>query len=534
MTLPESKNIVRCCFIQLYSDLQPANAEPLSIEKLAGAIQSSLTDVSTHLYTLGTFQTLDERASVMTNIVNEGFNLIGFSCPQGTYEIALEALSAIHSFSAPYIVLGHALPTSLPELFLLPYPDTFIVRGWGESAIVALCRQIQDHCVQPELVPGLTYIDSDGRRCDNPLVWTEILPPTHRVDPKRYFARVEASRGCHYNVCTFCSRPPLRPDQRPWMRIDSTNVLAEIERLVQLGVTTFTFTDEDFVGDDANSALDLARKLCRFPNLDFALSVRADNILLPNGSAQENHLRWQIFQTLRDAGLTLVFVGIESFAPTQLRRYGKGTSPENNIEAIHLLERLNIELELGLILFDPLVTLDELRTNVQALKKTGFWRYAGQVFSFLRPQIDTPYVKHLKQRGLLGELHVNTAEYAATYQDSRVAHIAQYCKEWNKIHQRLYMALRNVNRSELGTGRFVHTVHRYRYLQLDLLEALLAEVYKEDKDVFLNPRKWYKELTTIAQDLLCHLQSLSCRTKIEDELFDIVLPFSRRVKSSFV
>ncbi len=534
MTLPESKNIVRCCFIQLYSDLQPANAEPLSIEKLAGAIQNSLTGVSVHLYTLGTFQSQDERTSVMTNIVNEGYNLIGLSCPQGTYEIALEALSTVHSLPAPYIVLGHALPTSLPELFLLPYPHAFIVRGWGESAITTLCEQIQNRRIQPELVPGLTYIDNDGHRRDNPLVWTETLSATHRVDPKRYFARVEASRGCHYNVCTFCSRPPLRPDQHPWMRINSANVLAEIEHLVQLGVTTFTFTDEDFVGDDANGALDLARKLCRLPNLDFALSVRADNIFIPNGSERENHLRWQIFQTLRDAGLTLVFVGIESFAPTQLRRYGKGTSPENNIEAIHMLERLNIELELGLILFDPLVTLDELYANVQALKKTGFWRYAGQIFSFLRPQIDTPYVKLLKQRGLLGELQINTAEYTALYQDSRVARIAQYCKEWNKTHHRLYMALRNVNRSELGIGRFVNTVHRYRYLQLDLLEALLAEVYLEEGDVFLNPRRWYKDLTTIAQELRCHLQSLSSRTQIEDELFDIVLPFSGRVKSSFV
>jgi radical SAM superfamily enzyme YgiQ (UPF0313 family) len=522
MSLFEAKHVVRCCFIQLYGDLQPANAEPLSIEKLAGAIHSSFETISVQLYVLGTFQTEEEKVRIMSDIVQEKYDLIGLSCPQGTYEIALETLSAIYALPAPYVVLGHALPTNLPEIFLLPYPQVFIVRGWGESAIVALCRQILERHIQPEFVPGLTYLDKDGRRHDNPPDWTDAPPPTDRIDPGRYFARVEGSRGCHYNVCTFCSRPPLRANQPPWMRISSRNVLAEIERLVQMGVTTFTFADEDFIGNDPDGAYDLARQLCQFPNLDFALSVRTDNIFVPSGSEQENRLRRQILQTLKDAGLSLVFVGIESFAPTQLRRFGKGTSPENHIKAIRLLESLNIELELGLILFDPLVTLDELRANVQALKKTGLWCYAGQLFSFLRPQVGTPYVKLLKQQGLLGELRVNMAEYTASYQDDRAAYIAQYCKEWNKSHHRLYMALRNVNRSELGTGRFVNAVHRYRYLQLVILETLLEQVVEENGGGVPDLHLWSKDLAAITQELRFHLRSLSSRTSIEDHLLNII------------
>src|SRR5579884_1524993 len=134
MSLFQAKNVVRCCFIQLYGDLQPANAEPLSIEKLAGAIHSSLESISVDLYVLGSFQTAEERVRIMTDIVQEKYDLIGLSCPQGTYEIALEALSTIYTLPAPHVVLGHALPTTLPEIFLLPYPEVLIVRGWGESA----------------------------------------------------------------------------------------------------------------------------------------------------------------------------------------------------------------------------------------------------------------------------------------------------------------------------------------------------------------------------------------------------------------
>lgn len=519
----EAKHIVRCCFIQLYGDLQPANAEPLAIETLAGAIHNSFLDtISVQLYILGTFQTAEERVSIMTGIVQEKYDLIGISCPQGTYEIALEALSAIYALPAPYVVLGHALPTSLPEIFLFPYPEVLIVRGWGESAIVALCRQILECHIQPKFVPGLTYLDKDGSRHDNPPDWADAPPPAVRIDPGRYFARVEGSRGCHYNVCTFCSRPPLRADQHSWMRISSTKVLSEIERLVEMGVTTFTFADEDFIGNDPVGAYDLACQLCKFPKLDFALSVRTDNILVPGGPVEENRLRLQILQTLRDAGLSLVFVGIESFAPTQLRRFGKGTSPENHIAAIHLLQNLNIELELGMILFDPLVTLDELRLNVQTLKNNGFWCYTGQLFSFLRPQVGTPYVKLLKQQGLLGELSVNTAEYTASYQDDKAASIAQYCKEWNKLHHRLYMALRNVNRSELGTGYFVNAMLRYRYLQLAILEKLLENADEENSRGINASHLWSRELATITQDLRYHLESLSYRTNIEDHLLNII------------
>ena len=209
MSLFEAKYVIRCCFIQLYGDLQPANAEPLSIEKLAGAIHSSFDSISVQLYVLGTFQTAEERVRIMSAIVQEKYDLIGLSCPQGTYEIALETLSAIYAFPAPYIVLGHALPTNLPEIFLLPYPQVFIVRGWGESAIVALCRQIQKRHIQPEFVPGLTYLDKGGNRHDNPPDWTDAPPPTDRINPGRYFARVEGSRGCHYNVCTFCQPTTL-------------------------------------------------------------------------------------------------------------------------------------------------------------------------------------------------------------------------------------------------------------------------------------------------------------------------------------
>jgi radical SAM superfamily enzyme YgiQ (UPF0313 family) len=518
MILAERESQVRCCFIQLYSDLQPANAEPLSIEKLSSALANSLSNISTKLYTIGTFQVAEDRIDIVREIIETKYDLIGLSCPQGTNQIAHEILSLLYIHNPPQIVLGHALPTILPEYFLFCYPRSFIVRGWGEDAIIMLCRQFQEHLLQPELVPGLTYLDEQGIRHDNPPAWSDPAFSTQRITPERYFARVEASRGCHYNVCTFCSRPPRDRNQPPWKRVNTLAVLAEIENLVLTGITTFTFTDEDFVGNDPHGALELAKQLRNFPDLDFALSVRIDNIFVPTGSAQENQLRWHIFQTLKEAGLTLIFVGIESFSPTQLQRFGKGVSPETNIKVLHLLESLDIELEVGCILFDPLATIEELHTNIKVLQDTGFWRYAGQIFSFLRPQVGTPYVTLLQHHHLLGPLQVNTAEYSAMYRDHGVAQIAQYCKAWNKKYNHLYMLLRNSCRSDLGTGYFKQSIERYRSLQLNFLETLLADLPEKAADTLPDARLWQQKMADIAQDICFSLQSRLPSTAAEKEL----------------
>ena len=515
---------VRCCLIQLYGDLQPANAEPLSIEALASAIGSELPAVVVDLQTIGNFQFLREQNDLLSEIAANKYDLIGLSCPQGTYEIALTVLRRIYENShPPYVVLGNALPTSLPDLFFARFPRVLIVRGWGELAIVKLCRQVIENCIQLELVPGLTYLDKNGTRRDNQVVYPEELTIPSRIEPMRYFTRVEASRGCHYNLCTFCSRPPLAVGQITWKRFDNKSIVAQIRRLIATGITTFTFTDEDFVGDDPEGALDLAQRMCEFPGLDFALSVRADNVINPHASVEENKLRLQVFQTLRKAGLTLVFIGVESLVASQLHRYGKGISPGHSIAAIRLLETLGIELELGLILFDPLLTLEELRTNLETLEVTGFWRYAGNLFSFLRPQVGTPYEKMLRKRRLLGVLKPDTADYEAIYADAHISEIARQCLEWNTRFKRFYMALRNVNRSEVGTSHFAEEVHLYRSIQLDFLNDLLERSHEEISTFLADAAFWHKKVAMIAQSINYQLSFISEKTAAEKFLSGVIL-----------
>lgn len=504
--------VVKCAarvyiwLFQLYGDLQPVNAEPLSSEALIGALSASLPQADIRLSLLTMEQWQAEQDEILAQIEKTSPDLIGFSCPQGTYDLSMRVLETLYARVAhpPPVVLGHALPTYLPQMFLERFPDVLIVRGWGEPAIVELARQLATKDVHLERIPSLTYLNEHKLRQDNPIQWVEQQSSPTRLAPHRYFARIEASRGCHYNICTFCSRPPLAQGQPTWRRFDRASVLAQVEQLVSAGVKTFTFTDEDFLGNDPQGALDLAEGLCAFHGLDFALSVRADNVVNPHGTVEENALRRQVFQTLKNAGLTLVFIGAESFSPSQLRRYGKGNHPDNTIDAIHFLETLGIELELGLILFDPLVTLEELDENIHSLQQSHFWRYAGQMFSFLRPQVGTAYVRLLEKRGMLGELHPNTMEYDASYASAAVMSLASACRLWNTRFNRFYLALRNVSRSDLGGGRFSAFLEQYRSIQFEFLGHLICQARQHPRDGICpaDMERWHRLVWLLMDELV--------------------------------
>jgi len=57
-------------------------------------------------------------------------------------------------------------------------------------------------------------------------------------------------------------------------------------------------------------------------------------------------------------------MGLESGVETQLKRFGKDFHLLNFKGAFTLLNKLSISLELGFILFDPLMNFEELKQNV--------------------------------------------------------------------------------------------------------------------------------------------------------------------------
>ncbi len=474
-TTGPSRADTRVVLVQLYSELQPPNAEPFSIEVLASTLQQYCEHCNVSLETV--YPSMDKDASdrLVTLLSGDDVQLVGLSVPQGTYSLATQILSDLEQKASigyrPTVVLGNALPTYVPEAFLPRFPWAVAVRGWGEDALVTLVRMLQSGNVEVGSIPGIHYLQ--GHQIVSTPLSLQLTPqPPMRIQAKRYFSRVETSRGCHYGMCTFCTRPPGQKTH--WKRLPLGTVLDSVRELRAQRIDYFTFTDEDFLGNDLDGALAIATGIADIGGMNFSVSVRADNIVNPHGTLDENAKRLKVIEELNRAGLSLVFMGVESLSDTQLQRYGKGVKAADSIKAARVIKQLNIPLEVGFILFDPFVSVRELRENLDALESSGLWENASSIFSKLLVQKATPYEQWLKSKGVLGVLDVNMLAFDWDFQDSQSASIAAACLHWSASFQAVYRLLRNLQRTKQHNTATAF-MKLFRKLDLEVLRYALDQ-----------------------------------------------------------
>jgi radical SAM superfamily enzyme YgiQ (UPF0313 family) len=512
-------NIASDCVIlvQLYGELQPPDAEPLSIELLASAMVNHLPFVQIELRTLS----ITERDAGIQQIIDLAFIkkpvAIGISVPQSTFNLAVDLIKGIYQTNMEIqVILGHALPTHSPDFFLQIFPNAIIVRGWGEESFAKLVEHCITRAINLHEIPNLCYL-RDGELHFSPPKWPSESAMPIRVSPDRYFSRVESSRGCHHDVCTFCTRQPRdRKSKVIWRRRPISDTLDDIRNLKSEGMQFFTFADEDFVGNDLVGAQKIVDGLAQIGGLNFTLSVRADNVFNPHGTFAENEQRRRLFESLREAGLYLVFVGVESLSDTQLKRYGKGVTANQSIEAVRIIQRLGIGLEMGYILFDPLLTKSELIENIKRLDQSGLWSNVGYLYNRLRPQKESPYMQLLVMSELIGEYDPNTMSYGLLFTDSLVGEIAQSCDNWFTEFLQIFALARNIERNSASSGAYARFVFSVRSLQFRLLRALVQLRISENQIFNIQSLSPYSaERDGLVRNLYSHLATKSDLTSTE-------------------
>lgn len=508
--------------IQLYGKMQPPNAEPLSVESLAGALIEEIPNVDIKMLM---FSYLDD--DVKLNLLLNDLNdcrpfLIGISIPQSTYELSLKLLDRICNLSPlPLIVIGHALPSYSPDVFLRIYRQLVVVKGWGETGIVSLAKKVLEK--KPfdfAEIPNLVFFHEGDIKYTEVKLQAKLYRPT-RIFPEDYYIRVESSRGCSYDVCTFCTRPiGMQNSSTSWFKRDNNEIISELHFLKSKGVSRFTFTDEDFIGNDLEAALELAYGLREIDGLKFSLSVRADSIHDAQKSYAENQETRKLFEILRDVGLELVFVGAESFSKSQLRRYGKGVNPDDNLRALSVLQSLGINYEIGFILFDPLMSMSEAQENILSLEQSGIWARTGYLFSVLRPQIASPYVKFLVASELLGKFDVNTLSFDYRFLEPKIDQLVEFCSNWSGEIESIYLLCRNLERTTDSNVAYTKFMFDIRSLFFRLLKAVYKLIERED--LFITSHNflidYYCERDGIIEALAHHIRKLKNKNMTEEVL----------------
>ena len=300
-------------------------------------------------------------------------DLIGFSL---IFQFHMSRLGAMvgrvrDAMPRVHLTVGGHFPSLRPQELLehIPQLDS-IVRFEGELTLLDLTDRVvagQDWTT----TPGIAY--RSGREVVlAPL--RELIPdldsipyPVRKRSTYSILGRsadtLIGSRGCARR-CSFCSIHTFYRSS-PGLAVRFREPRAVVEEMrhlhVDSGVEVFLFQDDNFPlsGRRGRSWVDQfltsMRKAGLYGRVLFKINCRVDDV--------EDSL----FESLRDAGLFLVYLGIESGTPAGLKLFHKQVTVDQVHRAAATLRALDLAFNYGYMLVHPATTLDSLRQDLRFL-----------------------------------------------------------------------------------------------------------------------------------------------------------------------
>lgn len=239
-------------------------------------------------------------------------------------------------------------------------------------------------------------------------------------------SHVMGSRGCYGN-CSFCSVACSQKfsSVKRWRGRSAASIVSELKYLENRGETMVKFIDDNwFGGCDKTREKEIAKKIQELGiKIRFRISLRV------------NDVTDELIRELKKSGLFTVSLGVESFVQRKLNYYGKGTTVEQNLMAISILEKHGVFIQMGHIMFDPFVTLPEIEQELKYLKKTAWAVTKGictQIFAAEGTQITESIRKEIGFKGKQG------TNYLYEIQDKQAKLFYDTIKPWARYVSNLY------------------------------------------------------------------------------------------------
>lgn len=290
----------------------------------------------------------------------------------------LEFIREINSFGKvhkPLILVEGNVPTFSASQLLQQVPLGYIdalMLGEVENTIFHIIQNIKSNT---DWRHTSNLVINDGQK----LKYTSIANLEENIDlfpaPLRKadiynqdsWVEIRSSRGCYYN-CAFCNVSTFFGGSK-WRGHSPSRIISEIKDLYKKGARRFYFVDELFFGPGAKGkrrAYEIATKILEEGlKIEWQIFCRIDDVEL------------NLFKYLKKSGLSQVSVGIEGGSQTQLDRMHKLQSVEQVETAIQLLQLLKIKIIPSFIVFDPYVTLEEIKATIDLIKTSDLITYLG-------------------------------------------------------------------------------------------------------------------------------------------------------------
>ena len=375
-------------------------------------------------------------------VLAKEFDCLGITASHAHKKVFSYIVHAVRKSRKDVIIAaGGYFPTLCASKLLPACPELdFIVLGEGEKVASDVFGRIARN-ENWHSAPGIAYLDGKN------IVMNPAPPLVEDLDSLPFPARDElpnartpgapgviASRGC-FRRCSFCCVWNFYAvsGHHPARFRSPKNVVDEIESLVSsMGTKHFRFSDDDFIGPGDKSrerVIQLIDELrVRKLDITFSMECRADEVDA------------EILKLLKDAGLSELFLGIESSVQRQLDTYNTHITVEQNRRAIDIVRDSGVKFRAGFIMFDPYMTVDELAQNLQFLSETKLAEETINIFKLpfltkLNLYHGVPLVEQVRKDGLLIEKGLDL-DYK--YQDRKVRFIMSIlsgvavCSEFRK------------------------------------------------------------------------------------------------------
>jgi len=281
-------------------------------------------------------------------IMRQEFQVLGFSVMCATLPTTLLIAEECKRL-APHIpiVLGGPEASFEETQVLEAFPQVDImVRGEGELTLVDLMNALENGGSLADIM-GITYRDASGvrRNADRPLIrhMDELPYPDYRLLPhvEQYeLVQVEAGRGCPYH-CRFCSTCNM---WRRRLRIKSPKRLADEMRFAHSTFRRKSVPGVVIVHDHFLSSREVVREFC---------SLLPDDALEWSCFSRLEPLSESLIQTVRKAGCSNIYIGVESASPEIQSRIGKNLPLSRLPQTLELLSSNGLHCTLSFVIGFP-------------------------------------------------------------------------------------------------------------------------------------------------------------------------------------
>lgn len=256
---------------------------------------------------------------------------VGVTATTASYQSALRVVRLLKAIDpSSVVILGGPHATAQDEVILAHQPHVdFVIRGEGETGLVALLREYPDVRSVPNLSFRRDLRNIERNELAPFLDQAELdrLPATFdgsgQVSRSRKFGRTTyvSARGCPLK-CSFCSVASQR------IRCKSVDaVIRDLRMLVgQFGFRSIAIEDNFFAHSPART-LELCSAIAELRSeMSFSWDCQ---------TRVESCARNDVLEAMERAGCEAVYLGVESFDPEQLLYLGKTRQPGSYLGLVH-------------------------------------------------------------------------------------------------------------------------------------------------------------------------------------------------------